>query len=733
MKGLFKELKRRNVFKVAVAYAVVAWVLAQAADLLLRTFGAPEGFLKGFYIILALGFPLALFLAWAFEMTPEGVKTTRAAARSPSAGPRKGQAINKVIAVGLILALGFIAYDKLFSPDSVKDARAAQASIAVLPFVNMSNDPNQEYFSDGISEELLNVLAKIPEMEVAGRTSSFAFKGKNPSFAEIGQALGVANVLEGSVRKQGERVRITAQLIRTSDGFHVWSETYDRTLDDIFAVQDEIASAIVKELKVRILGAGLPSAQNRNVSAAAHNDYLLGLQRLNQGEAKPMLEARDYFRRAYKDSPGYLDALWGYGLAVSDLERYGTIERNEAIPQLDETLSTLGRYETEPAPLTLLLQAKMEHLQDRHDAEEALVIKAFEADPAEPRILLARADAYTRNDQYDQALELLNRALARDPLSLRLLGTLGRTYAAADRDDQLEQTLNRMIEIDPGYAEAYYGLAFLKGNKGQMAEATINLILAAENDKDDPDGPITAALLFMQFGFLDEAQSYLEQADARSPNQVYTIAARSNLLALRGELEAAGTMAEGLLVSGRPQRSNSDGLARNVAAFAFIKTGQPARLRDMVLAYIPELAADPLDYTTDVDGKHSPAFRARFAEMLALAERALGEGDRANAILHAALAAIRKEAKDERAWDTLPFLVLLGRTEEAMALIKDPKNAKELLPTLLIPTSRWRLEPLAGNPEFDAITAKVDAKIAAERVKLAAWLAAEKAKNSSNP
>ena len=262
--SFFNELKRRNVFKVGIAYVVVAWLVAQVLQLVFESFGTPDWVMKTVLVLLATGLPFALFFAWAFEMTPEGLKRESEVDRSQSITHETGQKLNYTIIAVLVLALGYFAYDK-FVLTSGRDAALVEAttqaiseqvvteeapsesdkSIAVLPFVNMSSDEEQEYFSDGLSEELLNLLAKIPELRVAARTSSFSLKGKELQISEVGEILKVAHVLEGSVRKAGNQVRITAQLIQAEDGYHLWSETYDRSLDNIFAIQDEIAAKVV--------------------------------------------------------------------------------------------------------------------------------------------------------------------------------------------------------------------------------------------------------------------------------------------------------------------------------------------------------------------------------------------------------------------------------------------------------------------------------------------------------
>jgi TolB-like protein len=262
---LFNELKRRNVFKVGVAYVVLAWLLAQVADLMLENFGAPDWVIKTFLGFLIIGFPLAVFFAWAFELTPDGIKREKEVDRTQSITTQTGQKLNHLIIAILVIAVGWFAWDKFVSEpvptgpaelvqsDSV-EAPMLQASdnksIAVLPFVAMSSGEDDEYFADGLTEEILNSLAQLPELLVTARTSAFHFKGKDIPVQEIAQTLGVQHIVEGSVRKSGQRLRVTAQLIRADDGFHLWSENYDSTSDDTISVQEDIAEKIAQAMDI---------------------------------------------------------------------------------------------------------------------------------------------------------------------------------------------------------------------------------------------------------------------------------------------------------------------------------------------------------------------------------------------------------------------------------------------------------------------------------------------------
>lgn len=259
--SLLAELKRRNVIRVGVAYAIVSWVIAQIAEFAFENFGAPDWVLKSVVVILLLGLPLALFFAWAFEMTPEGIKREVEIDRSQSIVSQTGRKLDRMIIGILVIALGWFAFDKFYTNTSIEQTVPAtgqvasnedrqEKSVAVLPFIAMSSGPDDEYFADGLTEEILNSLAQLPELLVTARTSAFSFKGQDIPIQEIATALGVRHIVEGSVRRSGDRLRVTAQLIRAEDGFHLWSQNYDSTSTDTISVQENIAEQIASVMDV---------------------------------------------------------------------------------------------------------------------------------------------------------------------------------------------------------------------------------------------------------------------------------------------------------------------------------------------------------------------------------------------------------------------------------------------------------------------------------------------------
>src|SRR5262245_35447070 len=332
LRNFFAELKRRNVYKVAVAYAVVAWLLIQAASILFPTFEAPAWVMKVFVAVIILGFPIALVFSWAFEITPEGIKREEDVARNESIPHHTGRKIVGITIAVAVLAAGLFVFQLLRPRLTSTGAPSAtvnalpEKSVAVLAFDNLSDDKGSEYFSDGISEELLTVLQKIPGLRVAARTSAFSFKGKNATAQEIGQELGVAHLVEGSVRKAGETVRIAARLTNTASGDETWSENYTRNLRDVFAVQTELAQTIVEQLRGQLTG-GAPNSTTKaeiqaEVRAAAkggtkhveaHQSYLQGRFFANRHSEKETDQARAAYERAVQLDPQF--ALAWAGLA----------------------------------------------------------------------------------------------------------------------------------------------------------------------------------------------------------------------------------------------------------------------------------------------------------------------------------------------------------------------------------------------------------------------------------
>jgi TolB-like protein len=326
---LFDELKRRNVFRVGVAYVVSAWLVLQVVDVVINNIGAPDWVFSVFILAGTVFFVPVLIFAWAYELTPEGLKRETEVDRSHSITHRTGRKLDLITIGMLVLVVAFVMIERTWlsqpvevasdaSVDTTSDVMAATAnekSIAVLAFDDLSPEGDQAFFVEGLSEEILNVLAQVPGLKVAGRTSSFAFKGKHADLREIGEALNVAHILEGSVRKAGNRIRVTAQLIQASDGFHLFSQTYDRDLTDVFAVQDDLAALIGKALHAELTGEdNIPTVAQTSIEA--YDLYLLARQRIHSRSPELMSEAIGLLDQALEIDPDYAPALAQKALAL---------------------------------------------------------------------------------------------------------------------------------------------------------------------------------------------------------------------------------------------------------------------------------------------------------------------------------------------------------------------------------------------------------------------------------
>jgi len=521
MTGLFQELKRRNVFKVGTAYVVLAWLVAQVTDVFLDPLGAPEWVIKTILLVLIAGFPLILLFAWAYELTPEGLKREKEVDRSQSITQQTGQKLNLAIIFILVVALGYFAVDKFVleperhfenaqveTPDPAADG-ATEKSIAVLPFVNMSSDPEQEYFSDGISEEILNSLAKVKDLKVAGRTSSFAFKGQNQDLRQIGETLGVEHILEGSVRKSGATVRITAQLIQVDDGFHLWSETYDRELTDVFAIQDEIANAILSQLKAALLDEEQARVVATRADSAAYDLYLLARQRMYERTGPTIENAAELLDRAIAIDAEYAPAYAQRGIATLLLaERggaYGDIPLQQALtqgklyldkaleldPELPEAWAGMGLYHisrplgtSEAIDVLRKALAMNPNLIDasnwlnnslmalgRPAEARVVVMDMVERDPLYRPGIRNAINAFNYFGEYEQALAYLDRVEPLIPNDATILSSRAAVHLEQGRIAEAQQEANRSIALQPSNSVARFTRSILWLSTQQLEPA----------------------------------------------------------------------------------------------------------------------------------------------------------------------------------------------------------------------------------------------------------------------
>ncbi len=518
------ELKRRNVIRMAGLYVVGAWLIIQVAETLLPAFDIPGWVLRAVIILLAIGFIPALIISWVFELTPDGLKRDEGVDPSRSVVVQTARRMDRMLLVVALLALGYFAFDKFVlapqrevelvaqTTEQIDAAAEAQKSainpnsIAVLPFANMSGNAANEYFSDGISEEILNVLAQIPSLQVAARTSSFSFKGEKKEVQEIAKELNVRLVLEGSVRKQDERVRITAQLIDASNGFHLWSQTYDRELKDIFAIQDEIAAAIANELQLKMSDASGPDEPPRGThNIEAHDAYLRGLALWQLRGDNNLWEAVKYFEQSVLADPQFAEAYAGLALTYAIL------------PDYSPRISYDDGY-----PLA------------RDNAERALSL-----DPSLPESYVVLAYLADGDRRRDTAQALHRRAIALRPSYATAYQWLGSSLWNRGRLEEGEAMLQRASELDPRSAVIAnnHGMVLIAMSRFADAEA-----LCAPFLKTDPDAAICLELMHiatLQSGDFEQARGWtMRYADVVNPGAKDQVAQVFDALQGRGDRHA---------------------------------------------------------------------------------------------------------------------------------------------------------------------------------------------------
>ncbi|MGE5668718.1 MAG: tetratricopeptide repeat protein, partial [Betaproteobacteria bacterium] len=529
------------------------WVVVQITATLVPALNLPSSLVPIVTWIGVVAFPFVIMFSWIYELTPEGLKRESEVDRSASITHITSRRLDYITISLLVLAIGLFAFDRFVPrrvepPAASREAQtpavpaaaapaASDNSIAVLPFVNMSSDKEQEYFSDGISEELLNLLAKIPQLQVTARTSSFAFKGKETGIPEIARTLHVAHVLEGSVRKSGNSVRITAQLIRAATDTHLWSETYDRKLDDIFAVQDEIAADVVKQLKITLLGA-VPKARTTDPEAYALYLRAVQLGRLQTAEAFKQSDA--VLHNVLAIDPRYAPAWTALAENLYNETSLGVLSNKEGFAQARDAATKALAIDPEYAPAHARLGSiAMYGDNDLAGAAQHLE-RALALDSSDPGVLRYSAVLLGNLSRLDEALALDGAVVRRDPVNVSAIFTLGLHQRMAGWFDAAIASHRTVLSLAPGRGEAHAELGnalLLKGDApGALAEIEeetsevwkmIGLPLAyhalgRKSDSDaalavliakwEKDSPYNVAYIYAYRGEADKAFAWLDKA-----------------------------------------------------------------------------------------------------------------------------------------------------------------------------------------------------------------------------
>src|SRR6266566_4986198 len=512
-KDFFSELKRRNVYKVAVTYAVIAWLLIQAASILLPTFEAPSWVMKALVVFLIFGFAMAVFISWAFEATPQGMKRTEDVSPDevlPSWSPRKFAALIVTIAM---LAASLLVFELLRSQSKPRDALDLPAkSIAVLPFENLSRDPDNAYFTEGIQDEILARLAKIADLKVISRTSTQRYKSSPDDLPQIAKRLGVSSILEGSVQKTADRVRVTVQLINAASDAHLWAETYDRNLTDVFAAESDIAKMIAETLRAKLTGSEQDALTARPTeNTEAHQLYLRGRYFWNKRTGADFKKAIGYFNQAIDKDPNYALAYAGLADAYVLLSAYAEGSPKDSLPQ---------------AKAAALKALELDNTLGEAHATLANALVAYDLNFAEANREFRRAIELNPNyatahqwygetglvplGQFEEAIAEVKRALELDPLSLVINADVGNVLTSARRYDEAIEQLRKTVEMDPGFYYAHWTLGDALELKGLNEEAIAEYKEAIALN-DDPLPRALLGHLYAKIARKNEALAILKQ------------------------------------------------------------------------------------------------------------------------------------------------------------------------------------------------------------------------------
>jgi adenylate cyclase len=538
--SLFGELKRRNVLRVGAAYMVVSWLLIQVTETIFPLFGFDDAPARIVVVVLAIGLIPVLVFAWVFELTPEGLKKESEVDRSQSITPHTGKKLDRMIMVVLTLALGYFAFDKFVLSKSreatlVEEARQkgrtealvesyGDQSIAVLAFDDMSPESDQEYLSDGIAEELLNLLAKIPELRVISRSSAFSFKGQNLELTEIAKRLNVAHILEGSVRKSGNRVRITAQLIEARSDTHLWSETYDRTLDDVFAIQDEIAATVVERLKVTLLG------DKPHVETTDPRAYTLTLQARHVSRrlsAESYDQATVLYEQALAIDPDYVEALGGLAVLYINRAVFSLSPAAESFGTARELLLKALAIDPRDVSSYVGLAAIAQFGENDLAAAARYYEQALELGPTDISVISNAAVMLLNLGRLEQAVTLQEYATSRDPLNPIKYNNLGTYYFYSARLDDAIEAYRKALSLSPNARYLHYNIGLALILKGQPEDALEELKLEADADAVLQATTMALYLLGRQQEYESSLVEAVEQLGNTSPlwlAQIYALA-----------------------------------------------------------------------------------------------------------------------------------------------------------------------------------------------------------------
>jgi TolB-like protein/Flp pilus assembly protein TadD len=717
--SLFAELKRRNVLRVAALYGAVAWLLLQVGDVVVEPLELPAWTMKLLILLLAGGFVVAIAVAWQFELTPQGLQRDSGALDRTIFASAVRRGINAAIVVILLLGIGYYAWTRLAGDreeaaatgDTKAPVAATAHTLAVLPFASLSSDADDGYFADGLSEELLNLLAGIEGLKVAGRTSSFYFKGRNEDLRAIGRQLGVANILEGSVRRSGTRVRVTAQLINAEDGFHLWSETYDRELSDVLAMQDEIGRRVADALKIELMGDADPARDNPRpaVDPEAYRLYLVARSKVRERGFENLQSALKLFRAAAQRDPTFSAAHAGEAIALGLLwnnhgdgdpaDPFALAERaaRKAIgldPQSSDANAALGR--------TLMLRATFEGAAPG-DARRYLE-QAVTLDPGNAVALYWLARFEVREDNAERALELFDKVLEVDPLEFIAGSARAELLSSLGRGEQALAEMERLAQVYPDNPTLMRNYSDLALTWGQLDRA-LELLEQSREVAGDMWTNLAECAIRRSWG--DEAGA--RGALGKIGGSALTDWTREGLLAAIDRDYETTYRLDRTFVAG-PAGQGSTG--QGALAYSATLTGHWDVAEGLIRRRYPQVFADAPTVTADW---------VCSAGSMALVREKLGDPAGARRVAEAALATWDRSPMFRNPADFVcraQLLVVAGRKADALASFEQAVDAGY---RLLVHDDAFSLRDdpvlrqLNGEPRYEAQWQRIEADLARQR------------------
>lgn len=733
MSGILAELQRRRVFRVAGLYAVTSWVLLQVADVLTGLLGLPDWTLRFVLLLLLLGFPIALLLSWAYDLTPEGLRRTSRDDPDPAATRHALHHLEIVVAAALVLVVGYLFWStdigdetqtikEGLTPSSALEEHVAEApptapepdaaapltAIAVLPFVSMSADEDDQYFADGLSDTLLHRLARFGELQVIARTSSFAFKGRNEDVREIGRILSVGSLLEGSVQRAGERLRVIAQLVETEGGTHLWSETFDRDAADVFAIQDEIAEAVAAALQVEVLAGG----EQRAVDPEAYDYYLRGLELSQLETTSANRAAADFFRRSIETDADFAQAHASLALVSFQMIFQGGVSMEEAFAKIET--HTTRALEIDPQLAAALRLRGLMDFRVRGDMESAErnLRAAVVADPNDASSRVYLGYLLYNLQRYEEAWAEVQLGYKLNPLDRMTASQYAGVLAARGEPEKGIELLERRVAFDEGDVGCMSCLAQRYFSFGRVDLGIYWRHRVLLKDPENAAETQEMALYMHALGDRERANAWADKAIALSSENP---AARYGRFHLNlefdhlGEVEATldQLMSSGELQSGAPQIWNA---LAGTAMIYLDRPGEAIELLETALAapgWAGGLVLD-LHLYGNLAQAHlamgdTPGARRVAADGLAVVARAARQGLRSTDLTYAAA---RLNAYH-------------GNIEEAIAGVVSAVD-RGFVANSRPPGWKWMPSEIEDDPRYRAAMARVDAELARQRDRVAA-------------